>query len=104
MMYQNTGLKILKRYGHTTERVEKNQSASRRLRKLHAHGGKRMVGEIVLMEPWQEPYVMGGWYASRASDAGLKNPSLITKTMTNLWKLCGFANRATYNTTKINPF
>jgi hypothetical protein len=24
--------------------------------------------------------------------------------MTNLWKLCGFANRATYNTTKINPF
>ena len=97
MMLQPTGIKILKRYGLTTGRVEKNQSASRRSRKLHAHGERKIPGGYWLTPALQGQFVEVVWCDSPAADAEKKSPSLTTKTMTSLWRLFGFANHATSN-------
>ena len=100
MMSQPTEIKILKRYGLTTGRVEKNQSASRRPQKSPVRGEKKIGGERVLIAPYHEHFVLGSWYGDPVVDAVKKNQLPIMKTMTSLWKLCGFANHATSSGTK----
>jgi len=100
MIQVNTGLRILKRYAPMTGRGEKSQSASRRARKLIAHGGLKTNEGLLLTEKFLTPLNPGSWREVNVNDAAMKNQSLITRTMTNLWKSCGFANRATNNGTK----
>ena len=100
MMFYPTGIKILKRYAPMTGRVQKNQSASRRKLILREYGGLKMQDGAWLTPVSPEPYVVGPWFVCPVADAEKPNPSLITKTMTNLLRLSGFANRATNNGTK----
>lgn len=100
MMSQPTGIKILKKYGLTTGRVEKNQSASRRPQKSSVRGEKKISGERVLIALYHEHFVLGSWYGDPVVDAVKRSQLPITRTMTNLWKLCGFASRATSNAIK----
>jgi hypothetical protein len=100
MMSQPTEIKILRNIGRMTERGQKSQSASRRVPRLQGLGEPKTKGEFVPMAVLLDPSVMAVWFDYHASDVGNKNPSLITKTMTNLSKLCGFANHVTNNDTK----
>jgi hypothetical protein len=95
MIQTNTGLKILKKSVHTTGIEAKSQSVSRRTRKLRGYGAQKTKGEVAHIMLFQTPYGVEIWSDYRASDAEKKSPSLIMKTMTNLLKLCGFANHAT---------
>lgn len=100
MMSQPIGIKILKRYGLTTGRAAKSQSASRQTQKSHAHGEQKIPAGTWHIPVSPERLEMEHWSVSRVVDAEKKNQLLITKTMTNLWTLCGFVNHATNNDTK----
>lgn len=100
MMSQPIGIKILKRYELMTGRVAKSQSASRRQRKLPAHGEQRIPAGYWLTPQLQGQFVEAGWFDSHVADAEQKRQSLITRITTNLLKSSGFANRATSNGTK----
>ena len=100
MMLQPIGIRILKKSAHMTEKGEKSQSASRRKRKLPVFGVLMTNGEWQPILQSQGKLEKGAWYEIPVSDVEKKNPSLIMKTMTNLWKSCGFANLATNNGTK----
>ena len=47
-----------------------------------------------------EPSEMASWFVSHAVDAVKKSQLLITKIMTSLLMLCGYANLATNSVTK----
>ena len=83
-----------------TRKEAKFQNASRRMQKSTERGGLKTKGEVVHIQPFLTPYGVELWYDNHAAVAESQNPSLITKIMTNLSKLCGFANPVTKNDTK----
>lgn len=100
MMQTNTGLKILKRYAHTTGRGEKSQSASRRIQTSIAFGGRRTSADNLLTQQLHGLYAMGNWYGIPALDVENKNPSLTMRITTNLLMLFGYVNHVTKNVIK----
>jgi hypothetical protein len=97
MMSQPTGIRILRKSGLMTERGVNSQNASRRIRKLHGHGELKTKEELQRTMPYLEPSVMAVYFGYPALGVGNKSPSLITRIMTNLSKLCGFVSRAINN-------
>jgi len=100
MMSQLIGIKILKKYGLTTERAAKNQSASRRRQKLHGHGGPRIPAGYWLTPALQGQFVEVNLFDSPVANAEQKRQSLITRITGSLLKLSGFANPATNKDTR----
>lgn len=100
MMFYPTGIKILKRYGPMTEREVKNQSASRRQKKLTAHGGMRTPEGRWLTPALQGQFVEAIWLDSPVADAERKKQSLITRITKSLLRSSGFASHATNKDTK----
>lgn len=100
MMQSNTGIKILKRFAPMIVKDQKSQSVSRRLPKSQRLGERKISVEPYVIQPLPMPSEVASWYGPHVSDVEKKNPLLIMKIMTNLLKLCGFANRAINNDTK----
>jgi len=100
MMSQPIGIRILKRYGPTTGRVEKSQSASRRTQKLPVRGEPKTLEGLMHTTWWLEPYGLAVYCDSPVADVENQRQSHITKTMTNLLRLFGFANHVTSNDIK----
>ena len=97
MMSQITGIKILKNTARMTEKEDLIQQGLKQPQKLLAHGEKKISVEERPIAQLEKPYETGIWLGNHASDAEPKSQLLITKTMTNLWKSCGFVNLATSN-------
>ena len=100
MMLQPIGIRILKRYGLTTGRVEDHQSVSRLVQTAPEHGEKRTLEGHGLTRVFPEPSGMAVWCEHLVADVENQSRSLITKTMTNLFLLCGFASHAINNDIK----
>ena len=100
MMFQPTGIRILKNTGRMTGRGGKSQNASRQAPKPPVHGEKKIRGELVVIAPYHEHFVLGSWYGDPVVDAVKKSPSLIMRITKNLLKLCGFANPVISSGTK----
>jgi hypothetical protein len=86
MMYQNTGIKILKKSAPMTARGAKNQSASRLMLRSIEPGGKKMFVVNGRTMQYDEPSSPGQFCELHALDVEKKSPWLITRIMTSLWK------------------
>jgi predicted MPP superfamily phosphohydrolase len=73
------------------------QQGLKQPQKLLAHGEKKTNAEEKLTAQLEKPYETGIWLGNHALDVEKKNLLHITKTMTNLWKSCGFVNHVTNN-------
>ena len=100
MMFQNTGLKILKRYVPMTVTGQKNQKGQKLLKRYPQHGEKQTLVVLKHITQLPEQLEKGVLYAVPAFDVEKTNPLPIMKTMTSLWKSCGFASHAINNVTK----
>jgi hypothetical protein len=100
MITQPIGIKILKSTGLMIGRGEKFQKGQRRLKKFLPHGGLRMLVGVWHIKESSKQFVTAPWFDSPASDAEKSNPLLITRIMTSLLRLCGFASLAINNVTK----
>jgi hypothetical protein len=94
-MSQPIGIRILKKSVPMIGRGAKSQSESRQQRKLHVYGGQMINVGLPLIMQLPGQLKKGTWLEVPALDAEKKNPWLITRITTNLWKLCGFVNLAT---------
>lgn len=97
MMSQITGIKILKNTARMTGKGDSIQQGLKQPQKLFAHGEKKTGAEEKPIVRLEKPYEAGIWLGNHALDVAKKNLLLITKTMTNLWKSCGFVKLATSN-------
>ena len=100
MMSQPIGIKILKGSVRTTGKGLKTQTVGKPTWKSTVRGERKIPDDQWHTELLLEPSIMEVWFGYPASDEENKNLLPIMKTMTNLWTLCGFANRATNNATK----
>jgi hypothetical protein len=78
----------------------KSQSESRHVQRSAAYGGGRINVGLPLIMQLPGQLKRGTWLEVYASDAEKTNPLPIMKTMTNLWRSCGFASLATNKGTK----
>ena len=100
MMYQNTGIKILKKSAPMIVREEKFQKGPRRLKKFLPHGEKQTLVVLPHITQLPEQLEKGYLYAVPVCDVEHKNLSLITKITTSLSRLYGFVSHATKSVTK----
>jgi len=100
MMSQPIGIRILKGSARMTGKGLKTQNASNSTWKSTVRGERKIKEDKWHTTLLLEPSVMEVWFGFLALDAENKSLSPITKTMTNLWTLCGFASHATNSATK----
>ena len=100
MMFQNTGIRILKKSVNMTGIEQRIQKEKKQRNKSPPNGEKQMFAELRLITQLPERLEKVVLYAVPAFDVEKKSHLHITKITTNLWMLFGYVNHAINSVTK----